>query len=130
MGWSSNFVLVRDGEPADLATRVGGRLGPTELTFEGALEEAPGPTVGPLLDGWRLVIDQHWQLADRPGLADLSVGGHTVQYGVVEGVSFATASSWRDRNEEWSLTPDSARIHRGVGPRPAGLRPDRRADGH
>jgi hypothetical protein len=110
MGWKGNFVLVRDGEPADLATRLGGQLRPADLSFEDALESAPGPAVGPLLDGWRLVIDQHWQLADAPRLADLSAGGHVVQYGVVEGVGFATASSWRDRSPEWSLTYEDGRL--------------------
>jgi hypothetical protein len=116
MGWEGNFVLVRNGEPADLAARLGGHVGPADLTFEDALEASPGPAVGPLLDGWRLIIDQHWQLAGTPRLADLSERGHVVQYGVVEGVGVATASSWRDRAEEWSLTYQDGRLARQGDP--------------
>lgn len=116
MGWKGNFLLVRDGEPADLAARLGGHLRAADLTFEDALEASPGPAVGPLLDGWRLIIDQHWQLAATPRLADLSERGHVVQYGVVEGVDFATASYWRDGAAEWSLTYQDGRLARHGDP--------------
>jgi hypothetical protein len=116
MGWRGNFVLVHDADPGALAARMGGRLSPTELTFDDALDVAPGPAVGPLLDGWRLVIDQHWQLVDDPQLRDLSAGGQVVQYGVVEQVSFATATGWHDGVEVWSVTFDEGRLTRRGDP--------------
>jgi hypothetical protein len=126
MGWRGNFVLAHDADPGELAARVGGRLSPTELTFDDALEAAPGPAVGPLLDGWRIVIDQHWQLADDAQLRDLSAGGQVVQYGVVEGVSFATASGWHDGVEVWSLTFADGKLTRNgdVPPDPVGADDD------
>jgi len=119
MGWTANFVLVRDGEPGEVAARLGGRLAAEELTFEEALDEAPGPAIGPLLDGWRVVVDRHSQLVDDERLADLSAGGHVVRYGVVEGAGFAMASAWRDRSEQWSLTYEDGRLTvRGDPPAP------------
>jgi hypothetical protein len=105
MGWSCHFLLVRDGDPLDVATRLGGRLDTEVIDAERATtRDAPGPAVGPLINGWLMVTDAHGQLfGDKYGTA-LSQGGHVLEFFIEEHVSFAAAVSLRDGKTEWSLT--------------------------
>jgi hypothetical protein len=108
MGWSCHWFLVRDGDPAVVAERLGGRLGTSVLTEEEATtRDAPGPTVGPLVNGWLIVTDVHWQLVADDIPVRLSRGGHVLELAVEEHVMYCAASSWRDGREDWSSSFDA-----------------------
>jgi len=107
VGWSCHWFLVRDGEPDAVAERLGGRLEGQPVNEETATtRDAPGPTVGPAINGWRMVTDVGWQLLDDDTVVRLSMGAHVLEVAVEEHVSFASAASWRNGRREWSLTFD------------------------
>jgi hypothetical protein len=108
VGWSCHWFLVRDGDPAAVVELLGGRLGTEFLTEEEATTRAaPGPTVGPLVNGWLLVTDAHWQLLADDIPVRLSRGGHVLELAVEEHVMYCGASSWRDGRRDWSSTFDA-----------------------
>jgi len=111
MGWACHFLLVRDGDPAEVAARLGGRLVTQIIDAERATtRDAPGPAVGPLVNGWLMVTDAHGQLFDDKYGAVLSQGGHVLEFFIEEHVSFACAVSLRDGATEWSLTYADGRL--------------------
>ncbi|HEY7488094.1 MAG TPA: hypothetical protein VH912_26860 [Streptosporangiaceae bacterium] len=111
MGWSCTFLLIRDGDPEDVAARLGGRLGSEEFTAEQATTgEAPGPTVGPLVNGWLVVTDRNIQVFEDALVAGMSRSGQILAYFIEEHVMTSSAISWRDGIMEWSLTYDEGKL--------------------
>ena len=108
MGWSCHWFLVRDGDPDLVAEQLGGRLGTSVLTEEEATtRDASGPTVGPLVNGWLIVTDAHWQLLADDLPVRLSRGGHVLELAVEEHVMYCSAISWRDGRRDWSSSFDA-----------------------
>jgi hypothetical protein len=99
VGWSSHWILVDLEDDADIAGRLGLRLGDVSTTWR-------GPAVGPRWRGWLPVLDPRWQLVGDNHLSRLSQGTRLLRLAVEEHVMFAEAASWRDGREEWAVTGD------------------------
>ena len=102
MGTRSGYLLLAGLDPDEVLARLGMRLG-DEVVEPDTDEPGRTPAFGPVLDGWRLIVDQPMAfLADESfSLERLSLGARLLTLGLNEAVMYADAAYYSDGERRW-----------------------------
>jgi hypothetical protein len=102
MGTRSGYLLLAGLDPDEALARLGMRLG-DEVVEPDTDEPGRTPAFGPVLDGWRLIVDQPMAfLADESfSLERLSLGARLLTLGLNETVMYADAAYYSDGERRW-----------------------------
>jgi hypothetical protein len=118
MGVRTGFLLVAGIDPPQVIEQLGMRLG--AVVHEPDTDEPDRtPALGPVLNGWTLIVDQPLQLLlDKRVLSRLSRGATLVTLVLNEIVMYSDASGHEDGQERWWVASGDPRDWRLAWPKP------------
>ena len=105
MGVRTGFVLVAGLSRQEVLARLGMRLG--EVVDEPDNSDVDLPALGPVLDGWALIVDSPGMLLDDEAtLERLGRGTTLVTHSINETVMYADAAGYQDGRRRWWVASD------------------------